>query len=66
MMFTDGLVERRGEDIDASLRRLTGIPLPVDGALNEVIDTVLAALRVTDAEDDVTVLAARTAGRPGP
>ncbi|MFJ6485109.1 SpoIIE family protein phosphatase [Streptomyces sp. NPDC091682] len=65
MLFTDGLVERRGEDIEASLQRLTGIPLPVDGALNEVIDTVLAALRVTDAEDDVTVLAARTAARRG-
>lgn len=62
MLFTDGLVERRGEDIDASLRRLTGIPLPVDRALDEVIDTVLAVLGVTDAEDDVTVLAARSVG----
>ncbi|MGZ9930043.1 SpoIIE family protein phosphatase [Streptomyces sp. NC-S4] len=65
MLFTDGLVERRGEDIDASLRRLTGIPLPVDGPLDEVIDTVLAALRATDAEDDVTILAARTTDRRG-
>lgn len=28
VMFTDGLVERRGEDIDASLARLAGLRLP--------------------------------------
>ncbi|MEU6213708.1 SpoIIE family protein phosphatase [Streptomyces sp. NPDC047023] len=63
MLFTDGLVERRGEDIDTSLRRLTGVELPVDGALPEFLDTVLAALGVARAQDDVTVLAARATAR---
>ncbi|MBZ3906707.1 SpoIIE family protein phosphatase [Streptomyces griseiscabiei] len=59
LLYTDGLVEQRRVDIDASLRRLTGLGLPVDGPLEGVLDTLLARLVHGPAEDDVTLLAAR-------
>ncbi|MFJ3176779.1 PP2C family protein-serine/threonine phosphatase [Streptomyces roseus] len=59
MMFTDGLVERRGEDIDVSLARLAGLRLPVGETVEEMVDAVVAALDARHAEDDVAVLAAR-------
>ncbi|MCL7424604.1 GAF domain-containing SpoIIE family protein phosphatase [Streptomyces sp. YS415] len=59
MLFTDGLVERRGEDIDQSLDRLAGLGFPSGAGVQEVLDTVLARLDARHAEDDVAVLAAR-------
>ncbi|MFD7083994.1 PP2C family protein-serine/threonine phosphatase [Streptomyces sp. NPDC059918] len=59
VMFTDGLVERRGEDIDVSLARLAGLRLPVGETVEEMVDAVVAALDARHAEDDVAVLAAR-------
>ncbi|MFF1340363.1 PP2C family protein-serine/threonine phosphatase [Streptomyces sp. NPDC058290] len=59
LMFTDGLVERRGEDIDVSLARLAGLRLPVGAAVEELVDAVVAGLDARHAEDDVAVLAAR-------
>ena len=59
LMFTDGLVERRGEDIDLSLDRLTGIRFTPGGGLDDILDTVLTRLDALHAEDDVAVLAAR-------
>ncbi|MGY6023431.1 PP2C family protein-serine/threonine phosphatase [Streptomyces spinosirectus] len=59
LMFTDGLVERRGEDIDLSLDRLTGIRFTPGGGLDDILDTMLTRLDALHAEDDVAVLAAR-------
>ncbi|MFF0627033.1 PP2C family protein-serine/threonine phosphatase [Streptomyces sp. NPDC004296] len=59
LMFTDGLVERRGEDIDVSLARLAGMRLPARAGLADVLDEVLLRLGGRFAEDDVAVLAAR-------
>ena len=60
MAYTDGLVERRSEDIDTGLCRLreTAGPLashPLSGFVGEV----LAAMRDEDNLDDVAVLALR-------
>ncbi|CAM5649629.1 hypothetical protein SAVIM40S_02298 [Streptomyces avidinii] len=63
-MFTDGLVERRGEDIDVSLARLAGVRLPPGAGVNAVVDAVVAGLDADHAEDDVAVLAARARPRP--
>lgn len=59
LLYTDGLIERRGEDIDDSLQRLAltltdlaALPLP------DLIDTLLQRL-APNAEDDVVILAAR-------
>jgi PAS domain S-box-containing protein len=61
LLYTDGLVERRGEDIDRSLQRLTELQLPADPPLERLLDDLLERLMGcgTDAEDDVAVLAAR-------
>ncbi|WP_229896085.1 PP2C family protein-serine/threonine phosphatase [Streptomyces cinerochromogenes] len=58
-LFTDGLVERRGEDIDRSLARLAALRFTADCALDTVLDTILTRLDARHAEDDVAVLAAR-------
>ncbi|MEU9501417.1 PP2C family protein-serine/threonine phosphatase [Streptomyces sp. NPDC048196] len=59
LMFTDGLVERRGEDIDTSLSRLSRLRLPAGADVEQVLDEVLDHLDGLHAEDDVAVLAAR-------
>jgi serine phosphatase RsbU (regulator of sigma subunit) len=58
--YTDGLVERRGEDIDAGMQRL------VDAAdrhrhesLSDLLTSVLDALRDMGASDDIAMLALR-------
>ncbi|MFC1419051.1 PP2C family protein-serine/threonine phosphatase [Streptacidiphilus cavernicola] len=63
LLYTDGLVERRTEDIDASLARLTrlGRPQPA-GPLDELLDHVLAAVTPGAPDDDIAVLAARIQG----
>ncbi|GAA3832701.1 hypothetical protein GCM10022403_077180 [Streptomyces coacervatus] len=60
LMFTDGLVERRGEDIDVSLDRLARIRFAPSAGVEGVLDTVLARLAAGHNEDDVAVLAARS------
>jgi serine phosphatase RsbU (regulator of sigma subunit) len=59
LLYTDGLVERRDEDIDESLRRLTRLRLSPRDSLDKIVDDVLAQLMSGPAEDDVAVLAAR-------
>lgn len=66
LMFTDGLVERRGEDIDHSLARLAALRLPAGSGPEAVVDEVLRRLDAHTAEDDVAVLAARVRERPAP
>jgi GAF domain-containing protein len=63
LLYTDGLVERRGEDIDDSLARLAGLQLPVAGNLDALLDAVLHELAPRAAEDDIAVLAARVRPR---
>ncbi|MER6418483.1 GAF domain-containing SpoIIE family protein phosphatase [Streptomyces sp. NPDC001137] len=64
MLFTDGLVERRGEDIDQSLARLSGVGIEGGAGVEDVLDTMLTRLDAGHAEDDVAVLAARLHHRP--
>ncbi|MFF1835599.1 SpoIIE family protein phosphatase [Streptomyces sp. NPDC058231] len=64
-MYTDGLVERRGEDIDVSVRRLAELTLPESGSLDDLLDNVLERFGA-GAEDDIAVLASRIRiRRPG-
>ncbi|WP_330318822.1 SpoIIE family protein phosphatase [Streptomyces platensis] len=65
LMFTDGLIERRGEDIDASLSRLARMRLSVGAGVEQMLDEVLLRLDGLHAEDDVAVLAARIRHHPG-
>jgi GAF domain-containing protein/PAS domain-containing protein len=68
LLYTDGLVERRGESIDEGLSALTkavdrhfGLPLPV------MCDKVVADLLPEDHDDDVALVAVRlrTPGEAG-
>lgn len=63
LLFTDGLVERRGEDIDVSLERLAALRMRPGAALEEIVEEVLRRLDARHAEDDVAVLAARIRDR---
>ncbi|MFJ9680050.1 SpoIIE family protein phosphatase [Streptomyces sp. NPDC101194] len=64
-LYTDGLVERRGEDIDVSVARLRELTLPAGGSLDELLDDVLRRFG-PGAEDDIAVLASRTRPRTAP
>ncbi|MFC9330735.1 SpoIIE family protein phosphatase [Kitasatospora sp. NPDC057015] len=63
LLYTDGLVERRGEDIDTSLARLADLRLPAAGPLDRLLDAALQGLIPQVAEDDVALLAARVRRR---
>lgn len=61
--YTDGLVERRTEDIDTGMDRLAGVvadaaqhPLP------DVVENTVRTMRSEQAEDDIAVLAFRWIG----
>ncbi|MFF9690717.1 SpoIIE family protein phosphatase [Streptomyces sp. NPDC014623] len=60
-MYTDGLVERRGEDIDVSVGRLTRLTLPASGQLQDLLEEVVDRFADT-AEDDIAVLVSRSRG----
>jgi serine phosphatase RsbU (regulator of sigma subunit) len=59
LLYTDGLVERRGEDIDVSLARLASVDFPPTGELKDLLQVVLRALATSTPEDDIAILAAR-------
>ncbi|MFG2587681.1 SpoIIE family protein phosphatase [Streptomyces sp. NPDC048438] len=60
-MYTDGLVERRGEDIDDSIERLTRLTMPVSGRLQDLLGEVVDRF-AEGAEDDIAVLVSRSRG----
>nr|WSZ19446.1 serine/threonine-protein phosphatase [Streptomyces canus] len=62
--YTDGLVERRGEDIDTGLAALTHASVTAGNALPVILNTVLDRPAPANSEDDVTLLAARTLREP--
>lgn len=55
LLYTDGLIERRGEPIEQSLDRLARSSSAVDTAI-DVVDRVMADLG-QDSEDDIAVIA---------
>ncbi|WP_330174638.1 SpoIIE family protein phosphatase [Streptomyces sp. NBC_01498] len=61
VLYTDGLIERRGEDIDAGLGRLTNaLATCVDLPPEEVADRVLQRLHLTaGAGDDIALVVIR-------
>jgi anti-sigma regulatory factor (Ser/Thr protein kinase) len=59
LLYTDGLVERRGEDLDLGIetlmRHMAGMTGPVDGVPEELV----AAMLPEGPDDDVAILVAR-------
>ncbi|MFD4790052.1 PP2C family protein-serine/threonine phosphatase [Streptomyces sp. NPDC058459] len=59
LLYTDGLVERRGEPLDHSLTRLRQHAAALVGRTPDVLCEELLTGLATDAEDDVAMLALR-------
>jgi len=60
LLYTDGLVERRDRDIDAGTAELVAVLQDCAGlTLDQLCDRVLDRLFLSDAEDDVAMLAIR-------
>ncbi|MFF9373797.1 PP2C family protein-serine/threonine phosphatase [Streptomyces griseoluteus] len=61
ILYTDGLIERRGEDIDAGLARLTGmLPACTGFGAEQLADAILAGLDLTSgAADDIAMVVVR-------
>ena len=65
--FTDGLVERRGEDIDVGLQRLAEAATASAASLDDLLTALVTQMAHQGAEDDIAVLALRRTapgGRP--
>ena len=58
-IYTDGLVERRGEDLDVGIDRLVRTLSQSGRTLEESCDAVLAALATDGAEDDIAMIMGR-------
>ncbi|WP_369166935.1 SpoIIE family protein phosphatase [Streptomyces sp. R28] len=59
VLYTDGLVEARGSDIDDRLAELTNHLAQPAASLDGLCDSLLTHLVPTSADDDIAVLAAR-------
>ncbi|UNZ21552.1 SpoIIE family protein phosphatase [Streptomyces sp. 891-h] len=60
VLFTDGLIERRGQDIDIGLRLLRETLSGADQSPEQTCDAVLDALLPEVQSDDIALLVART------
>jgi len=60
LLYTDGLIERRGESIDVGLSKLTEVIDRLSGLpLRVMCDRLLAELLPEDHDDDVALVAVR-------
>ncbi|WP_066951455.1 ATP-binding SpoIIE family protein phosphatase [Streptomyces lushanensis] len=67
VLYTDGLVERRGEDIDEGVASLERALAGAQGSPQVVCDRLIRSLGVTaDHDDDVAVLVLQYPSRTGP
>ncbi|WP_432489319.1 SpoIIE family protein phosphatase [Kineococcus sp. SYSU DK018] len=67
LLFTDGLVERRGQDIDDGLARLrTAVAELAHADLDDLCDGILDRLLPPEPEDDVALVAVRLHPQDGP
>ena len=57
--FTDGLVERRGENIDIGLKRLLHVASARVSTIEDLLNRLTAPVVTAGAEDDIAVLAFR-------
>ncbi|HTX63791.1 MAG TPA: PP2C family protein-serine/threonine phosphatase, partial [Acidimicrobiales bacterium] len=59
LAYTDGLVERRGESLDAGLERLRATAAAQQGNPERLLDAVVASLADDGVGDDIALLAVR-------
>jgi serine phosphatase RsbU (regulator of sigma subunit) len=58
-MFTDGLYERPGEDLDVGLERLRSAAVAHRGSLPDLLEHIRSELVGTEGRDDIAMLAIR-------
>jgi serine phosphatase RsbU (regulator of sigma subunit) len=63
LVFTDGLVERRGEHIDLGLQRLAEAATAPDQTVEQLLTGLLSHVAGDGSEDDIAILAFRWVGR---
>jgi serine phosphatase RsbU (regulator of sigma subunit) len=59
LLYTDGLVERRGESLDVGLERLRNAAAGVDGSLERLLTEVVDGLNQAGSDDDTAILGLR-------
>jgi serine phosphatase RsbU (regulator of sigma subunit) len=60
LVYTDGLIERRGENLDEGLARLRGVAMSASALpLDSMLDTVVAELAQDGLDDDTAILGVR-------
>ncbi|KAB2346884.1 SpoIIE family protein phosphatase [Actinomadura rudentiformis] len=59
VLYTDGLVERRGTDLDDQIDMLAGIAASHDGELHQMLDDILKGMGHDRFADDTTLFALR-------
>ncbi len=59
VLYTDGLVEARGQDLDERLEELTRVLSGSHPSLDQLADTLIDRLAPTPAQDDIAILIAR-------
>jgi serine phosphatase RsbU (regulator of sigma subunit) len=59
IVYTDGLVERRGESLDVGLDRLRNAAVSVDGSLEHLLSEVVEGLDQEGSDDDTAILGLR-------
>ncbi|MDI5970890.1 SpoIIE family protein phosphatase [Streptomyces sp. SL13] len=64
VLYTDGLVEHRGEDIDVGIDRLRTVLAEDGGSVRDLCERVATRLSPAGAEDDLAVLMARLSTSP--
>ncbi|MBT2407632.1 MULTISPECIES: SpoIIE family protein phosphatase [unclassified Streptomyces] len=64
VLYTDGLIEARGSDIDERLNELTRLLADPHRPLNQLCDTLITSLVPASADDDVALLIARIGSPP--
>jgi anti-sigma regulatory factor (Ser/Thr protein kinase) len=64
VLYTDGLIEHRGEDIDAGIKNLRAVLAEERGSVYDLCERVAARLSRSVAEDDLAILMARLTTGP--
>jgi hypothetical protein len=59
LLYTDGLIERRGRDLDVGLDEVLAVAAGHRGSLETLLDSLMTQVAGEEAEDDVAVLALR-------
>jgi serine phosphatase RsbU (regulator of sigma subunit) len=66
LLYTDGLVERRGHDVDLAIDNAAAVlaAAPAGRSLSDVLDELTSQVAGQETDDDIALLAVRIPGRP--